>query len=235
MPELIALDAQTHDRQALQDFVDRLFPPSDQPEAHAALSSALDALSDPEVQEVFAVVEQTITLDDYRIAGQSVPQYYSIECNERLSYMSFANTVANAQQLEIPDLALGMSEEIAKVFAVCERWPSDQAPVAETLPVRSEIPTLILAGAYDNLTTVSWNKSAFVTLLNGVFVLAPGAGHGVITYSACADRTAQAFINDPNKALDTSCFASLEPQWVLPPAPGGEQSTPAAAGAVPLM
>ena len=122
------------------------------------------------------MVEQTITLDDYQIAGQSVPQYYSIECNERIPYQSFANTVANAQHLEIPDLALGMSEAMVKVFAVCERWPSEQAPATETQPVWSEIPTLILAGAYDNLTPVSWNKSAFETLPNGVFVLAPGAG-----------------------------------------------------------
>ena len=95
-----------------------------------------------------------------------------------------------------------------------------------------EIPTLILSGAYDNLTPVSWNKSAFATLPNGVFVLAPGAAHGVITYSACADRIAQAFITDPALSPDISCLATLEPKWVLPPAaemPSGEPSTPAAA------
>ena len=88
-------------------------------------------------------------------------------------YQSFANTVANAQHLEIPDLALGMSEAVVKVFAVCEEWPSERAPAIETQPVWSEIPTLILSGAYDNLTPVSWNKSAFETLPNGVFV--PGS------------------------------------------------------------
>ena len=218
LQELNDLDTQTHDRQALQDFVDRVFPQSDQPDAHTALLSALEALTDSEVQEVFAVVEQAITLDDYQIAGQTVPQYYSIECNERMPYQSFANTVANAQHLEIPDLALGMPEAVVKVFAVCERWPSERAPETQTQPVWSEIPTLILAGAYDNLTPVSWNKSAFETLPNGVFVLAPGAAHGVITYSACADQIAQAFIADPDRRRTPSCVAVLEPQWVLPPA-----------------
>ena len=164
-------------------------------------------MSDSEVQEVFAVVEQTITLDDYQIAGQTVPQYYSIECNERIPFQSFANTVANAQNLEIPDLALGMPEAVVKVFAICERWPSERAPATQTQPVWSEVPTLILAGAYDNLTPVSWNKSAFDTLPNGVFVLAPGAAHGVITYSACAEQIAQAFIASPDNAPDTSCVA----------------------------
>ena len=89
-----------------------------------------------------------------------------------------------------------------------------------------------LSGAYDNLTPISWNTSAFETLPNGVFVLAPGAAHGVITYSACADRIAQAFITDPGKAPDTSCVASLEPQWVLPPGDesNGEQATPTDGG-----
>jgi hypothetical protein len=160
-----------------------------------------------------------------------VPQYYSIECNERMPYQSFANTVANAQHLEIPDLAVGMSEAVVKVFAVCEEWPSERAPAIETQPVWSEIPTLILSGAYDNLTPVSWNKSAFETLPNGVFVLAPGAAHGVITYSACADQIAQAFIADPAVSPDTSCLADLEPQWALPPAAedasNGGEATPA--------
>jgi pimeloyl-ACP methyl ester carboxylesterase len=232
LQELRGLDAQSHDRRALQDFVDRAFPQPDQAEARAALRSAVEALTDPEVQAVFAVVEQTITLDDYRIAGQTVPQYYSIECNERAPYQSFANAVANAQRLEIPDLALGMPEEIVKVFAVCERWPSDRASETETQPVWSQIPTLILSGAYDNLTPVSWNRSAFETLPNGVFVLAPGSAHGVITYSACADRIAQTFIADPNKAPDTSCLAGLKPRWGLPPGsePDREQATPAGGG-----
>ena len=193
--------------------------------------SAIDAMSDADVQEVFAVVEQTITLDDAKTAGQTVAQYYSIECNGRFPFQSFANTVRNAQQLEIPDLALGMPEALVKVFAICEHWPSGQAPATAAEPVWSEVPTLILSGAYDNLTPVSWNKSAFVTLPNGVFVLAPMSGHGVITYSACAERIAQAFIANPDAALDTSCFADLEPQWVLPPAAedasNGGQATPA--------
>jgi pimeloyl-ACP methyl ester carboxylesterase len=148
---------------------------------------------------------------------------------------SFANTVANAQQLQIPDLAVGMPEAVVKVFAVCEEWPSEWAPAIETQPVWSEIPTLILSGAYDNLTPVSWNKSAFETLPTGVFVLAPGAAHGVITYSACADQIAQAFITNPDASPDTSCLAGLQPKWALPAgtAPNAGNATPAAANPYP--
>ena len=235
---LVELATLAHDRQALREFIDRAFPGPEQAETRDTFLSAIDGMSEADVQEVFAVLEQTITLEDSKIAGQSVAQYYSIECNERLPFQSFANTVRNARQLEIPDLALGKPEALAKVFAICEQWPSGQAPESSGQPVWSEIPTLILAGAYDNLTPVSWNKSAFVTLPNGVFVLAPMSAHAVITYSPCAEQIAQAFIANPAESPDTSCLEDLEPQWALPP-PGEEskveQATPAAAAVVTRM
>jgi hypothetical protein len=89
---------------------------------------------------------------------------------------------------------------------------------------------LILSGAYDNLTPVSWNKTAFVTLPNGIFVLAPMSAHAVITYSPCAEQIGQAFIANPLEAPDTACLADLAAPWVLPPAgagPDGDQATPA--------
>jgi pimeloyl-ACP methyl ester carboxylesterase len=231
-PLLTELDMLAPDRESLREFIDRAFPRPEQAEPRAALLSAIDAMSDADVQEVFAVVAQTITLEDAKIAGQTVAQYYSIECNGRLPFQSFANTVKNTQQLEIPDLALGKPEALAKVFAICEQWPSGRAPAAQEEPVWSEVPTLILSGAYDNLTPVSWNKSAFDTLPNGVFVLAPMSGHAVITYSACAEQIAQAFIADPAQAPDTSCLADLRTQWVLPStdaASPADQATPSAA------
>jgi pimeloyl-ACP methyl ester carboxylesterase len=225
------LDTLPHDRQTLRDFIGRAFPGPEQAKTRATFLSAIDAMSDADLQEVFAVVVQTITLDDSRTAGQTVPQYYSIECNERTPFQSFANTVMNAQHLEIPDLAVGMSEALVKVFAICERWPSEKAPANEEQPVWSEVPTLVLSGAYDNLTPVSWNKSAFATLPNGVFVLAPMSGHAVITYSACAEQIAKAFIANPDESPDTSCLAGLKPKWVLPPAneaPNADEATPSA-------
>lgn len=230
-PELIELDTLAPDRQTLRDVIDRVFARPDQTETRTALLAVIDAMSDSDVQEVFLVVEQAITLADFRTAGQTVPQYYSIECSGRIPFESFAITVRTAQQLEIPELALGMPEAVVKVFAICERWPSGQAPATAAESVWSEVPTLILSGAYDNLTPVSWNKTAFVSLPNGVFVRAPMSAHAVITYSSCAEQIGQAFIADPVAPLDTACLADLE-RWVLPPADeesDGDQATPAGA------
>lgn len=216
LQSLMNLDTLAHDRQTLRDFIQRAIPEAERAEIRATFLAAVDAMSEADVQEVFVVVEQMITLDDVRMVGVSVPQYYSIECNERIPFQSFANMVTNAQELEIPELALGVPESFAKVFAICEEWPSGQALAIAEQPVWSDVPTLILAGAYDNLTPVSWNKSAFRTLPNGNFVLAPMSGHGVITFSACADAIAQAFLANPAEAPDTGCLVDLKPAWVMP-------------------
>jgi len=202
------LDALPHTRQSLLDVIGRM----EQPE----LLAAVDALSDTDVEQIFSVIEQEITLADVRTVGVSVPQFYSIECNERIPFQSLADMVTFAQDLAIPELALGVPETFAKVFAICESWPSGRASDETQQRIWSSVPTLVLAGAYDNLTPVSWNKSAFTTLPNGVFVLAPMAGHGVITFSSCAQDVATAFVTDPFEPLDTTCFEELTPDWALP-------------------
>ena len=210
------LGEEAHERQPLQEFIDRAFPGAEQEEARATLQAALDGMSDADVQEAFVVAEQTITLADLGIAGQAVAQYYSVECNERIPFQSFAAMVDNAQRLEIPDLALGVPETFVKIFAICEHWPSGEASADAAEAVWSEIPTLVMAGAYDNLTPVSWNKSAFMSLANSQFLLFPMAGHGTISYSACAQEIGRAFMANPAAPLDTACIADLEPEWVMP-------------------
>lgn len=221
---LIELDARTHDRPTLREVVDRALPESDQAETRATFLAGINTMSDAEVQEVFAAIEEAITLRDSQIAGQSVAQYYSVECNERLPFQSFTQTVENAQRVEIPDLALGRLEALAKVFAICEQWPSGRAPETEAESVVSHTPTLMFAGAYDNLTPITWNTSASTTLSHGTLVLVPMAGHAAITYSACAEQIGQAFIADPSVASDTSCLADLAPQWEMPDASAGDEA-----------
>lgn len=217
LQHLSDLEALPHDKQTLEDFVNRAFPAPEQAQTNEKLQAAIAGMSEADVQEVFAVAEQTLTLADLGVVGQSVAQYYSIECNERAPFQSFAGMVANAQGLEIPDLALGIPESFVKLFAICAQWPSGTAPASAAEAVWSDIPTLVLAGAYDNLTPVSWNKSAFVSLPNGTYVLVPMAGHGTIAYSECAQLIGQAFIANPTAPLDTACLTDLEPEWVLPP------------------
>ena len=42
------------------------------------------------------------------------------------------------------------------------------------------------------------------------------SAHGVMTYSECAERVADAFVANPIAGPDTSCLADLKPRWVPP-------------------
>jgi hypothetical protein len=212
---LLHLDKLSPDRESLVAFVCNAFPGSEHTETRELLLGLLAAMSDADVREVFVVAEETISLFDFLTFGISQPLFNSVECNEEIPFQSFENVAAVAQQLEIPELALGVVEAMARLFAICEVWPSGRAPAIEERPVTSDVPSLILAGSYDLQTPVSWNKSAFVTLPNGLFVEFPMSGHGVITYSACAQRVVDAFIADPTALPGTACVGELKPQWAL--------------------
>ncbi|MFT4040420.1 MAG: alpha/beta hydrolase [Thermomicrobiales bacterium] len=211
---LRALEVSEPTNAALQAVIDDAFPEA--ADARAALTADLAAMNGADMQEISGIATQALTLANQTRTRQAVPMYYSVECNERLPFQSFARMVENAQALEIPDLALGIPESFAKVFAICEQWPAGEAPAETQQAVRSDIPTLVLASAYDNLTPISWNKSAFVTLENASFAIVPMAGHGAIAYSACAQQIGAAFIADPAITPDTSCLAGEQPDWALP-------------------
>lgn len=223
---MLNLDLLPPVRETLEEFVQRGF--ADDPQAVDDLLAIVATMDEADVQETFAIVADTVTLLDFLSFGMNLPQFNSVECNEELPFQSFDSTVANAQSLEIPQLALGVVQNMANQFAICEVWPSGRAPAFEELPVASDVPTLIMAGAYDLQTPVSWNKSAFVNLANGFFVEFPMSGHGVITFSPCAAQVATAFIASPVTLPDTSCVAELKPDWVLPEEDATGTATPAA-------
>ena len=213
---LLGLDARPRARESLVDLVEETFP--DDLDARSNLLALVTGMPEADVEEVFTIVADRVSLLDFLTFGMTLPQFNSVECNEEIPFQAFDETVAVAQGLEIPELALGVVQVIANQFATCEVWPSGRAPGFEDAPVHSDVPTLILAGAYDVQTPVSWNKTTFVTLPNARFVEVPMSGHGVITYSDCAGQIVAAFIADPVEPPDTVCAAALEPDWALPSA-----------------
>jgi hypothetical protein len=102
-------------------------------------------------------------------------------------------------------------------LAICEIWPSGQAGTIETEPVRSDIPTLLLAGEYDPYTPPSWSKQAAETLDHSFFYEFPGIGHGPVRHSQCARDIVLAFLADPMTEPDASCIAEMrDPDFITP-------------------
>ncbi|HWK81159.1 MAG TPA: alpha/beta hydrolase, partial [Thermomicrobiales bacterium] len=213
---LVTLDKMPHTVDTLTGFVNGVFAGPDYARDRAALLAEIGGLSPSDLNEVFTITSQQLDFIDIVTFGSSNTAFNSVECNEEIPFESFQKTVENAQNLEIPELAYGISEGIAEQFATCEQWPSGRAPDFENDPVTSDIPTLVLGGEYDFQTPLSWNKEAFVHLANAYFAEFPSTGHGVIVPTDCAKNVAQQFIDIPFLAPDSSCSDALWPVWSLP-------------------
>lgn len=223
---LITLDKMPHTAETLNGFINAVFAGPAYDRDRSVLLSEVASLGPADLEAVFAITATQIDIIDIFTFGMSSTAFNAVECNEEIPFESFEALVANAQELEIPELAYGIPEQIAQQFATCEQWPGGRAPDIENEPVVSDIPTLVLAGEYDFQTPLSWNKGAFVNLSNAYFIAFPATGHGVIVPTDCAKDVAQQFLDHPFLTPDARCSDELWPQWSLPDDPLPEVDMP---------
>jgi pimeloyl-ACP methyl ester carboxylesterase len=78
------------------------------------------------------------------------------------------------------------------------------------IPVTSAIPTLLLAGQYDPITSLADARRVARTLGHATVVLFPGSGHGVaLSGSGCPVSIMMAFYDRPTARPDTTCTARM--------------------------
>ena len=96
----------------------------------------------------------------------------------------------------------------------CNAFPTGSADASVIEPVESDLPTLILAGAYDPITPPSFAEVIEPGFSNSQYAVLPHVGHGVVL-DDCGMGIARAFMADPTSQADTSCIeTSVEPRWV---------------------
>ena len=99
----------------------------------------------------------------------------------------------------------------------CQNWLVDPAPIQVKGPVTSDVPALILQGAYDKPTPVYMGQTANNELANSIYVYVPQQGHATWNNAeSCVGKIATAFLLDPEAELDLSCLDARQPQWALP-------------------
>ena len=91
--------------------------------------------------------------------------------------------------------------------ADCEVWLERLADPSHFKPVRSDIPTLLLAGELDERTPPEFARRIARTLPNAYVYEFPGLGHGL--RHPCVRDIVQQFRRDPLKRPDDSCIASM--------------------------
>ncbi|MFV0260047.1 MAG: alpha/beta fold hydrolase [Acidimicrobiales bacterium] len=147
--------------------------------------------------------------------------FYAVECNEEIVFADRAETEAN-----VPADPYRLQEDFdygsnvgPGAFDTCEAFGSHPAPPEANEAVVSDVPTLLLAGAFDPVTPVAWAEAAAETLSAGQVVVGPMASHGV-SGDDCGMSLVTAFLDAPDQPVDASCLDEARLRFVdRPPEP----------------
>lgn len=144
--------------------------------------------------------------------GISEGMYYSVHCNEVVPFSDRDVVLDSVNRLPT---ALQSSWEASYValFDLCDQWDAGIADPIDAQAVISDLPTLIVNGAFDPVTPPSWAEMVHNDLSNSYFFVYPSAGHGSVNDEVCTAQMAMAFVADPSVAPDDSCIADLTPRF----------------------
>jgi pimeloyl-ACP methyl ester carboxylesterase len=143
-----------------------------------------------------------------------------VSCRESYPFAT-PEDLAEAGREAFPDYPASIQDEGVGGWAYFNEDCRDvgkvaSAPEAMHRPVASSIPTLLVSGSFDTLTSLAGAEAAAAKLSNATIISIPGIGHMVSPWSPCAQAVIVSFLADPN-APDTSCVAGLKPQTFAAP------------------
>jgi pimeloyl-ACP methyl ester carboxylesterase len=122
-------------------------------------------------------------------------------CYEDMPRITEADIVAETRGTFLGDLRVRTQR------AACAEWPRRAVATRAAEPVVSDVPALLVSGAYDPATAPRWGDVAARTLRNSLHVVIPEAH---TAGSPCVDRIRNEFLERASvQGLDTSCVARM--------------------------
>lgn len=133
--------------------------------------------------------------------------YYSVNCCDDKVTTRTAQVIERraAEYPAFRSLALTEFHLGPHIAALGAGWGARPAGPAEQRPVTSGVPTLILAGEFDQNTPAHWGRLAGETLANAHYVEFPGAGHGLL-FDPDSAPIVKSFWKDPTARPDESAL-----------------------------
>jgi pimeloyl-ACP methyl ester carboxylesterase len=162
------------------------------------------------------LIHHTVDTGDYRrLAAQfvnvsdatanmlSLGMHCSVVCAEDVPFFEDDDVAQRNADTYLADLLTDGLEKI------CDAWPRGEIPDGFKAPVVSDVPVLILSGEADPVTPPAYGDAVADTLPNGLHLVAPGQGHGVLI-RGCVPRVAAEFVAAGTAdGLDTECVERL--------------------------
>lgn len=178
------------------------------PESFAAIPEMVGQLENGNTETLAVLTGLGITNGPFISHGM----YTSVMCHDFLAELT-PDSAWGAGETGDP-LVDGFGdtfEEEATQF--CDVFQTGSADASIIEPVTSDVPTLMLAGAYDPITPPSFATAIEPGFSNGQLAVLPHAGHGVVG-DECGMAIALDFFADPTSDVDRSCIeGSSEPAW----------------------
>ncbi len=135
----------------------------------------------------------------------SVGMFYTVRCNEEVPF----DTTEALQNAEDTFPQQHGVFDLSSYIPICSAWEAGKAPAIENQPVSSDIPTIVLSGQYDPITTPADGQVVAKNLSRSFFFEFPGLGHGVSIDNDCPRGMTEAFLNDPTSKPNDSCIAQM--------------------------
>jgi pimeloyl-ACP methyl ester carboxylesterase len=162
-------------------------------------------------QQLAEILIRQLNYPPSDLPGWSQGMYYCVNCcDDKVTGKTGEEIIKYAQKypemgsLPLTEFALGKH-----ITDVAAKWGARAAGPAEHKAVVSDIPTLILAGEFDQNTPSYWGKLAGETLTNSHYMEFPGEGHGAINNGDCALSVINEFICNPSNRPDDKCVREL--------------------------
>ncbi|MFV9507147.1 MAG: alpha/beta fold hydrolase [Oscillochloridaceae bacterium umkhey_bin13] len=149
--------------------------------------------------------------DDQGDISDSEAMFYALECREESAFSTMDEARELAEAELPPQLSEPLLASVESFFAMCDIWQVDSADPSERAQVRSDLPTLVLAGEYDPVTPPVWGEIAAEGLSRSFFYVLPAGGHAVVDASTCMLEVTKAFLNQPTRDPNTGCVDDLYP------------------------
>jgi pimeloyl-ACP methyl ester carboxylesterase len=133
-----------------------------------------------------------------------------VQCREYVPLTSLEQMRAEGKRAlpDFPDAVLSMLPQTPYVFSDCAAWNVPSAPPGLSNPTRSDVPVLLVVGAFDGITPPSFAEIAGRSLPNSRRLVFPDAGHAVFATSPVCFLTVMTSFLDQPADVNSSCVAA---------------------------
>jgi len=138
----------------------------------------------------------------------SYAMYFSVECQEEVPFETISQIQAADSGVPV-DIINNQLAGLQGEFDICNGWGVSKSPAVDKQPVKSTIPTLVMAGAYDPVTPPAYSKQVADEIGNSYFFEIPNSGHAASPTGDCPFSLVTSFIDTPTQQPDGSCIASI--------------------------